>query len=127
VIQNDLGFYLHRSIQTTKSTLSSNSDSLFQFNDSVVQIEASLTRTQFEAWINEELTKIRGCAERLLAQACVSPSDVDHVFLTGGSSLVPAVRRIFESIFGDQKLTGGSEFTSVAQGLALLAMERLHK
>ncbi|PYS18804.1 MAG: Hsp70 family protein [Acidobacteria bacterium] len=124
VVQNDLGFYLHRSIQTTKSELSSKDESLFQFNDAVVQIEAPLARTRFEEWIDEELTNIRECADRLLADAGVSPADVDHVFLTGGSSLVPAVRRIFESIFGVEKLTGGSEFTSVAQGLALQALDR---
>ena len=124
VVQNDLGFYLHRSIQTTKSELSSKDESFFQFNDAVVQIEAPLARTRFEEWIDEELTNIRECADRLLADAGVSPADVDHVFLTGGSSLVPAVRRIFESIFGVEKLTGGSEFTSVAQGLALQALDR---
>lgn len=124
VIQNDLGFYLHRSIQATKSALSSQDDSSFRFGDAVVHIEAPLTRTQFEEWIDEELLKIRGCVERLIAHAGISPADVDHVFLTGGSSLVPAVRQIFESIFGMQKLTGGSEFTSVAQGLALRALRQ---
>jgi hypothetical chaperone protein len=43
---------------------------------------------------------------------------VDAVFLTGGSSFVPAVRRIFESRFGPAKIRGGHEFTSVAMGLA---------
>lgn len=124
VIQDDLGFYLHRSIQTTKSALSSEDDGFFQFNDAVVKIEAGLTRSQFEEWIEEELRMIRGCVERLLARSGVSPGDVDHVFLTGGSSLVPAVRLIFESIFGAAKLTGGSEFTSVAQGLALRALQQ---
>jgi len=54
VIQNDLGFYLHRSIQTTKSELSSLDESLFLFNDAVVHIEASLTRARFEEWIEEK-------------------------------------------------------------------------
>ena len=124
VIQDDLGFYLHRSIQATKSSLSSEDAGFFQFNDGVVKIEAGLTRSQFEGWIEEELRMIRGCVERLLAHSGVSPKDVDHVFLTGGSSLVPAVRLIFESIFGARKLTGGSEFTSVAQGLALRALQQ---
>jgi len=124
VIQDDLGFYLHRSIQATKSALSSEDTGFFQFNDGVVKIEAGLTRSQFEEWIEEELRMIRGCVERLLANSGVSPKDVDHVFLTGGSSLVPAVRLIFESIFGASKLTGGSEFTSVAQGLALRALRQ---
>jgi len=48
---------------------------------------------------------------------------VDRVFLTGGTSFVPAVRKIFERRFGRERLAGGSEFTSVAQGLALRAIE----
>jgi len=36
---------------------------------------------------------------------------------------VPAVREIFDSRFGLEKLIGGSEFTSVAKGLALRAAE----
>jgi hypothetical chaperone protein len=45
------------------------------------------------------------------------------VFLTGGSSFVPAVRRIFEKRFGAEKIRSGNEFTSVARGLALKAYE----
>jgi molecular chaperone DnaK (HSP70) len=48
---------------------------------------------------------------------------VDMVFLTGGSSFVPAVRRIFEMRFGEKRIRGGNEFTSVARGLALKAMD----
>jgi hypothetical chaperone protein len=51
------------------------------------------------------------------------PADVDVVFLTGGSSFVPAVRRIFECRFGHHKIRTGGEFTSVARGLALRAVE----
>jgi hypothetical chaperone protein len=54
----------------------------------------------------------------------VLPGQIDHVFLTGGSSLVPAVRKIFTKVFGADKLTSGSEFTSVAHGLAIAALER---
>jgi hypothetical chaperone protein len=46
------------------------------------------------------------------------------VFLTGGSSFVPAVRRIFIERFGERKVTGGEELTSVATGLALRAREQ---
>ena len=43
------------------------------------------------------------------------------MFLTGGSSLVPAVRAIFAGRFGEEKLRSGGELTSVASGLALRA------
>ena len=54
------------------------------------------------------------------------PRDVDMVFLTGGSSFVPAVRRIFDLRFGSQRIRTGNEFTSVAMGLALRAVEAEH-
>jgi hypothetical chaperone protein len=127
VVQEDLGFYLHRSVQTTKIELSSRDESDFNFKDGVANIQASLSRRQFEAWIEGDLTPIRECVARLFAQSNVAPGDIDHVFLTGGSSLVPAVRRIFERLFGESKVTSGSEFTSVAQGLALRALELRYK
>ena len=58
---------------------------------------------------------------RLLASTGVAPGAVDRVFLTGGTSFVPAVRRIFETRFGVGKLRTGEEFTSVARGLAVRA------
>jgi hypothetical chaperone protein len=59
----------------------------------------------------------------LLHKTGTAAKDVDMVFLTGGSSFVPAVRRIFESRFGAQKIRSGDEFTSVARGLALRALD----
>ena len=47
-------------------------------------------------------------------------TQVDRVFLTGGTAFVPAVRRLFEDPFGAAKLAGGGEFVSVAEGLALI-------
>jgi hypothetical chaperone protein len=45
------------------------------------------------------------------------------VFLTGGSSFVPAVRRLFETRFGLPKISAGAELESIAAGLSLIAAE----
>jgi hypothetical chaperone protein len=82
-----------------------------------------VTRTEFESWIVEELEAIERCVDGLLKRSGVDARDVDCVFLTGGSSFVPAVRRIFEERFGVERIRGGNEFTSVAHGLALCAAE----
>jgi molecular chaperone DnaK (HSP70) len=39
--------------------------------------------------------------------------------LVGGSSFVPAVRRLFAERFGAERLRGGDELTTAAMGLAL--------
>jgi hypothetical chaperone protein len=57
--------------------------------------------------------------DSLLRVSGVHPRNVDAVFLTGGSSFVPAVRRIFTRRFGEKRIRTGNQFTSVAWGLAL--------
>jgi len=122
IVKNDLGFYLHQAVQGMKVELSSELTGSFVFEDHVVQMNGKIKRSSFEKWIEPDLDKIRGCVERLLQSTGVASQDVDRVFLTGGSSLVPAVRRIFEDRFDAGRISGGSEFTSVAKGLALRAL-----
>jgi hypothetical chaperone protein len=82
-----------------------------------------VSRREFEAWIAEELHAIEQCIDSLLETSGVDPRQVDRVFLTGGSSFVPAVRRIFATRFGKDRISSGNEFTSVAYGLALRGKE----
>jgi hypothetical chaperone protein len=122
-IKEDLGFHLHRAVQKVKSDLSNATTATFQFSDGFVDLVVPVERVSFEDWISEELEEISGCIDSLLLSSGVVPKDVDMVFLTGGSSFVPAVRRIFETRFGAERIRGGNEFTSVARGLALKALE----
>jgi hypothetical chaperone protein len=50
-------------------------------------------------------------------------TQIDRVFATGGTSLVPAVRDRLIKRFGADKLVGGEELTSVAVGLAARARQ----
>jgi hypothetical chaperone protein len=123
IVENDLGFNLHQSVHLTKAALSSEFMSRFVFRDYAFSVDRSVQRSEFEQWIEESLQRIRNCIEDLLSRSAVAPAEIDRVFLTGGSSLVPAVRRIFDERFGSEKISSGSEFTSVAKGLALRALE----
>ena len=90
---------------------------------SLYKVCVSCTREEFENWIAEELAEIEACVARLLLDTGTAERDVDRVFMTGGSSFVPAVRRIFETRFGAEKLRGGDELVSVARGLSLCALD----
>jgi hypothetical chaperone protein len=63
------------------------------------------------------------CVDRVLASSGVAAGDIDRVFMTGGTSFVPAVRKIFDDRFGSAKIQAGGEMISVATGLALRALE----
>jgi hypothetical chaperone protein len=126
LIKEDLGYQLHRAVQGTKCALSTDAVAPFRFSDGVIEIEATVHRADFEEWIAEELAQIERCVDSLVAASGASRANVDMVFLTGGSSFVPAVRRIFESRFGAGRIRAGNEFTSVARGLALEAAGKGH-
>lgn len=123
LIKGELGYQLHECVRQTKFELSVKDEAMFTFNCEPVSISKKVTRAEFENWIQPELGMIGGCVDRLLKATSVAPADIEHVFLTGGSSFVPAVRQIFVERFGAQKITGGEELTSVAMGLALRAAE----
>ncbi|HMJ61990.1 MAG TPA: Hsp70 family protein, partial [Bryobacteraceae bacterium] len=119
LIEHDLGYQLHRAVQQVKIGLSQHENEVFRFQDGDVALEIPVRRSEFENWIAEELAAIEQSVAVLLAKTGIHAKDVDRVFLTGGSSFVPAVRRIFELRFGSHKIRTGDEFTSVARGLAL--------
>jgi hypothetical chaperone protein len=128
VIDEDLGYQLHQSVQHLKFELSRSTAAEFRFHDGsplspAIDLRIPVKRADFEAWIADDLAAIEGCVDSLLDTAGVLPRAVDRVFLTGGSSFVPAVRRIFSSRFGEERIRSGNEFTSVAHGLALRAAE----
>jgi hypothetical chaperone protein len=119
LVREDLGFHLHKAVQQAKVALSARGKTEFRFAEGGIHIDAVIHRADFEAWVAEELDQISSCVDALLKQSHVKAKDVDAVFLTGGTSFVPAVRAIFERRFGAKRLRAGNEFTSVARGLAL--------
>jgi hypothetical chaperone protein len=123
IVENDLGYLLFKSVERCKLDLSDAESAKFSFADGPVAIEKPAARADFESWIARELRAISECVERVMRAAEVLPEHIDTVFLTGGSSFVPAVRRIFADRFGAEKIRMGNEFTSVARGLALRALE----
>jgi hypothetical chaperone protein len=123
LIKHELGYQLHQAVQRTKFELSASTDAEFAFVSGPVTIRKHVTRADFEKWIAEELASMSACVDRLMRASGLAFGDIDRVFLTGGSSFVPAVRKIFVDRFGEEKVTGGEELTSVATGLALRARE----
>ena len=123
VVRADLGFPLHRAVERAKLALTRDDATRLRFAHEPVKIEAAIARADFEDWIAPELLAIETCVDDLLAASGVALGDVDRVFLTGGSSLVPAVRALFASRFGVDRVRAGDELVSVASGLALRALE----
>jgi hypothetical chaperone protein len=123
VLDGEHGYPLYQSVSRLKEGLSAAKEARFSFHAGDVLIERDVSRAEFEGWIAKELKAISSAVDEAMAGAGLTPDGVDHVFLTGGSSFVPAVRRMFEERFGDAKLDSGAELESIAAGLALMGAE----
>jgi hypothetical chaperone protein len=123
VLDGNHGYALYRSVSALKEALSSQGEATFRFEAGSVRIEKPVRRADFEGWIAPELGAIETAVAEALDQAGLTEDGVDRVFLTGGSSFVPAVREIFLRRFGAAKIETGGEFESIASGLALIGRE----
>lgn len=122
LVESEQGYTLYRAVSDVKEALSREPQARFHFTGPGFEIDAAVTRAQFEAWIEPELAAIEAALDRVLCGSSLTPGDIDRVFLTGGSSFVPAVRRIFERRFAAGRVESGSEFVSIANGLATIGM-----
>ncbi len=124
LIRDELGYELYRAVSGVKAALSRAGSAVLQFRYEDFVIDAAIARADFERWIAPDIARIAGTVDAALRQSGLSDSGIDRVFLTGGTALVPAVRRIFDTRFGADRVTGGGEFVSVAEGLALIGRDR---
>jgi hypothetical chaperone protein len=100
--------------------LSANEEAELIFKPLGPDFKARVARKDFESWIAPDLLKMNRALDSTLERAKLSEDDIDRVFMTGGTSFVPAVRKMFADRFGAERISGGNELTSVANGLALI-------
>ena len=123
VVEMDMGLALYRAVGEAKAALSASERTTLRFAGWGVAVEAEIARADFEGWIARDLAAIDAAVDEALARAGLDEGGIDAVFLTGGTSFVPAVRALFARRFPAERLHQGDAFQSVASGLALLAAD----
>lgn len=116
LIQHNLSYLVFQEIKRFKAELSERPEARLDIPE--IDIDVILTRSDFEGFIGEQLRLVERTLDETLARAALRPDQVDIVLGTGGSSLIPAVRRILDDRFGS-KVVNHDPFTSVAEGLAI--------
>ena len=86
-----------------------------------LHLDETLSRSKFESLTADLLERCRKPFERAIADAGVAVSGIDHVILVGGSTRMPAVQEMAQSILGKEPNKGVNPDEVVAMGAAVQA------
>ncbi len=84
-------------------------------------LSVSVTREQFETMTADLLQRTADTTELVLKEAGITPEQIDAVVMVGGSTLMPQVPRMLETLTGQKPHDEISPHTAVAQGAAIHA------
>ena len=121
LIQRNYGYPVRRIVEAAKKRLSFEDQATIDIRDGAIQITEQVTRTEFNDIIEETLEEMMGSVEEAEHAAQLRPDQIDLVLTTGGTSLIPAVRRMLEERYGPERIHQRDTFSSVAMGLAIVA------
>ncbi|BBN93630.1 DnaK-like protein, dnaK [Deinococcus grandis] len=86
-----------------------------------MHLERTLSRAKFEELTADLLRRVRKPVEQALADAKLDASKIDEVILVGGSTRIPAVKRIVQDIIGKTPNESVNPDEAVALGAAVQA------
>ena len=84
-------------------------------------VQMTLSRAKFEQLIEPLVQRTKGPCQQALKDAGLSAAEIDEVILVGGSTRMPKVQQVVESVFGKEPNRGVNPDEVVALGAAIQA------
>lgn len=119
LIEDNLGYSLHQSVEALKVALSQSDRATFSFNSHPIAIEFEVSLSEYLAIIEPCIAIIAKTASETLKLGNIEPYQVNSVYFTGGTSKVPAIRDAILTLCPNARVVAKEAFTSVATGLAM--------
>jgi hypothetical chaperone protein len=121
LVRQRLGHRLAFAVEDAKIALSAEERAAMPLAFLEADLATTATRADFDRAIEARTDRLYKTASDCIAAAGLSPAAIDTIFLTGGSSRVPAVRTAIGRAAPSARLAGGSDLLSVALGLTQMA------
>ncbi len=118
LIENNLGYSVFQAIEQTKIALSTKDTTLFSYDQMDIIIDEEITLPAYEQLIAKDVSRIADYLDEFMRQNGIGPGNIDSLFLTGGTSMVGSIQKLFQNRFPHVNLNSGDNFQSVAKGLA---------
>jgi len=117
IIDDNFGFFLFQAIEGAKCKLSDQEQTIISFTERDLCISEEIGKLEFETINQDNFQQIADCIDDVVARSGLSATQMDSVFLTGGTSRIPRIQNLFIERFGREKLEQKDAFTSVVHGL----------
>jgi hypothetical chaperone protein len=124
VVNERHGHALAMAVEEAKIGLSEEDVARLQMSGFTGGPNPMVHRAAFEAAVEVPLVRIGSILQGVLAMAGVSPAQIGTVFMTGGSSGLPALRALVGDVLPGVGIATGDMLGSVGTGLALDAARR---
>jgi hypothetical chaperone protein len=118
LIEHNLGYSVFQAIEKVKITLSDADHALFAYHQMGIDINEDVPLADYEKIITKDVERISTYLDKFMKQNSIVASDIDSLFLTGGTSQVRSIQQLFKERFPHTNLNAGDHFKSVAIGLA---------
>jgi len=118
LIENNLGYSVFQSIEKTKIALTNSDNAMFSYHNMDINIEEEIPLPDYEQIIAKDVNRIANYLDEFMLQNNIDPQNIDSLFLTGGTSMVGSIQKLFKTRFPHVNLNSGDNFKSVAKGLA---------
>lgn len=93
----------------------------FTDTGSPVDLEIEVSRSEFEKAIDPILERARICVREALKAKELRPSSIQRILLVGGTTYIPAVRRMVTELFGKEPCADVHPDLAVAMGASIQA------
>ncbi len=123
LVEDNLGYRLHISVEDLKLALSSEDKKEFAFKSYPIDIHFDVLRKEFKKIIEPSLSAIGTTAIETCRIGKIAPTEVERLQFTGGTSKVPIIRERLTSLFPNAHVVDQDTFTAVAEGLALTGLK----
>jgi hypothetical chaperone protein len=119
LVAKNYGVAFFQAVEGAKVRLSDDLETEVRLVNADLRVQHRLTRAAFDAAVGPQVRAARGCVKLAVSAAGVALDDIDLVLTTGGSSRIPAFRRMLRDVLPRARLQESDLFTSVASGLAV--------
>lgn len=116
LIKTNCGFEVYEAIEKAKKELSQNDSSYITYADGPINLNAKISKVEFEKIIAPRVETVKEVVLKTLADADLSPNEIDLVVRTGGSSLIPIFENMLDNILVKRKLLSLKHLLQLQRG-----------